>query len=127
LAGALLGGAVLAGTLLAGTLLAGCAGLSSQTAPGPRNGIWEGSGQGWGGEIRVRLHVNSTLIQGIEIVSHNEDPLTGGEAMEELLELVLDYQSADLDAVSGATESSAGFLSAVEEALTRSRSAGPDS
>jgi uncharacterized protein with FMN-binding domain len=32
----------------------------------------------------------------------------------------LDYQSADLDAVSGATLSSAGFLAAVEDALDRS-------
>jgi uncharacterized protein with FMN-binding domain len=43
--------------------------------------------------------------------------------MAELTELVLDYQSTDIDAVSGATESSAGFLAAVEDAL--GRAAGP--
>jgi uncharacterized protein with FMN-binding domain len=41
--------------------------------------------------------------------------------MEELLELVLEYQSTGLDGISGATESSAGFLAAVEDALSRAR------
>jgi fumarate reductase flavoprotein subunit len=89
----------------------------------PRNGVWEGSGRGWGGDIRVRLRINSSLIQDLELVSHREDPVIGGEAMAELLELVLDYQSAGLDAVSGATETSAGFLEAVEDALNRAASA----
>jgi fumarate reductase flavoprotein subunit/urocanate reductase len=67
----------------------------------------------------VEVRIASGLIQEIGIVSHREDPFTGGEAMAELLELVLDYQTTDLDAVSGATESSAAFLTAVEEALRR--------
>jgi uncharacterized protein with FMN-binding domain len=83
-----------------------------------------GSGRGWGGEIRVLLRINSSLIQEIEILPHSEDPFIGGEAMGELLELVLDYQSAGLDAVSGATESSAGFLAAVEDALNRAGRSG---
>jgi uncharacterized protein with FMN-binding domain len=39
--------------------------------------------------------------------------------MEELLEAVLSAGSADVDAVSGATGSSAGFLEAVEDAMAR--------
>jgi fumarate reductase flavoprotein subunit len=100
-------------------LLGGCAGGGAVKGEDPRDGVWEGSGQGWGGEIRVRLRLSSSLIQEIEILPHREDPFIGGEALGELLELVLDYQSAGLDAVSGATESSAGFLAAVEDALNR--------
>jgi fumarate reductase flavoprotein subunit len=107
-------------------LPAGCAGGPARgESSGLRDGVWEGSGQGWGGEIRLLLRINSALIQGIELISHNEDPFTGGEAMEELLELVLDYQGTGLDAVSGATESSAGFLAAVEDALDRAGGRGP--
>jgi fumarate reductase flavoprotein subunit len=117
-----------AAVLLAGILpisMLACAGpVVKAEGPDRHGGVWEGSGQGWGGEIRVRLRINSALIQEIEILPHNEDPYTGGEAMEELLELVLDYQSAGLDAVSGATESSAGFLAAVEDALSRARVSG---
>jgi fumarate reductase flavoprotein subunit len=113
--------AVLAAAVLAaGLLAAGCAGSASPTDP--RNGVWEGSGRGWGGEIRVRLRLGSSLIQGLEVVSHQEDPIIGGEAMAELLELVLDYQDTSLDAVTGATETSAGFLAAVEDALNRAAS-----
>jgi uncharacterized protein with FMN-binding domain len=110
----------LAGALLGCVFLGGCAGGAvREESPDLRNGVWEGTGQGWGGEIRLRLRINSALIQEIELVSHSEDPFIGGEAMGELLELVLDYQSAGLDAVSGATESSAGFLAAVEDALDK--------
>ncbi|MDR1374916.1 MAG: FMN-binding protein [Treponema sp.] len=112
-------GIVFSLVLLAGVFLLGCAGSASPGRLDPRDGTWEGSGRGWGGDIRVRLRINSALIQEIEVVSHNEDPVIGGEAMGELLELVLDYQSTGLDAISGATESSAGFLAAVEDALNR--------
>jgi fumarate reductase flavoprotein subunit len=107
-------------------LLGTCAGGGAVKGEGPglRDGVWEGSGQGWGGEIRVRLRINSALIQEIEILPHQEDPFIGGEALGELLELVLDYQSTGLDAVSGATESSTGFLAAVEDALNRAGGAG---
>jgi uncharacterized protein with FMN-binding domain len=83
--------------------------------------VWEGSGRGYRGEIRVQVSAGAALIQGIEISAHREDPLIGGAAMEELLELVLEYQTTDLDGISGATESCAGFLAAVEDALNRTR------
>jgi uncharacterized protein with FMN-binding domain len=68
----------------------------------------------------VQVRIASALIQGIEIGAHDEDPFIGGAAMEELLEQVLEYQTVDLDAISGATQSSTGFLAAVEDALGRS-------
>jgi uncharacterized protein with FMN-binding domain len=101
-------------------LFLGCAGDVSR-AGNYRNGTWEGSGQGYRGEIRVQVSVGAALIQGIEMGAHQEDPLIGGTAMEELLELVLEYQTTDLDVISGATESGTGFLAAVEDALNRSR------
>jgi uncharacterized protein with FMN-binding domain len=84
-----------------------------------RDGVWEGLGRGYRGNILVRLTVAGGLIRDIEIVEHGEDPALGGEAMAELLEQTLAYGPAETDAVSGATESSRGFLSAVEDALRR--------
>ena len=80
-----------------------------------------GTGQGFRGPIAVAVQVEGrssgyTLV-GIEILSHSEDPFIGGSAMEELLELALDGNTTDLDAIAGATESSMGFLSALEDAL----------
>jgi uncharacterized protein with FMN-binding domain len=41
----------------------------------------------------------------------------GGEAIEELIDTVVGYNSTDVDAVSGATETSKGFLEAVYNAI----------
>jgi uncharacterized protein with FMN-binding domain len=80
-------------------------------------GVYEGVGQGFRGTVCVAVEVDDSGILGIGILSHDDDPLIGGAAMEELLELVLEVNPADIDAVSGATESGEGFLAAVEDAL----------
>jgi uncharacterized protein with FMN-binding domain len=100
-------------------LAAACVGGEYRTETAYRDGLWTGTGRGYGGEIHVQVRIASGLIQAIEISAHNEDPLIGEEAMTELLEQVLDYQSTDLDALSGATATGAGFLAAVEDALDR--------
>jgi uncharacterized protein with FMN-binding domain len=105
------------GALGLACLVLACAGGEYRTGTAYRDGVWTGTGRGYGGEIRVQVRISSGLIQEIGITAHNEDPLIGEEAMGELLELVLDYQSTNLDALSGATGTSTGFLAAVEDAL----------
>ena len=107
-------------------LAGGCAGVhipggpSAQperppaTLPAKR---FEGTGQGFRGPIRVAVETDGEIILGIDILDHGDDPLVGGAAMEELREQVLDENTTSLDALSGASESSAGFLQAVENAL----------
>ena len=117
-------------------LLSGCAAFKNRPQTGSpftralqeglsagdyRDGVWEGTAPGYRGSIRVLVNIAGAQIQGIEVAEHREDPAVGGAAMEELLDLVLEYNSTDLDAVSGATESSAGFLAAVEAALRSAR------
>jgi len=80
-------------------------------------GIYEGTGQGYRGSIHVEVEVSSAGIEDIRITGHSETAYPGTAAMEELLELVLETGSTELDAVSGASFSSAGFLEAVEDAL----------
>ena len=83
------------------------------------DGIYEGTGRGYRGPIRVEVLIEGGSIWAIGILSSNEDPAVGGIAIEELLDLVLEYGTTDLDAVSGATESSKGFLEAVENAIIK--------
>ena len=100
------------------TALGGCAGLPDA----PRGGVYDGVGEGYRGPIHVRVETGAGGgILGIEIRDHREDPLVGGLALEELLEAVLSSGSTHVDGVSGATESGAGFLAAVEDALSRSK------
>jgi uncharacterized protein with FMN-binding domain len=86
-----------------------------------RDGVYEGTGQGYRGPVLVRLRLKAGEIVELEILDHQDDMFAGGPAMEELAELVLEYNTAGLDGISGATESSAGFLAAVEDALTQAR------
>jgi fumarate reductase flavoprotein subunit len=98
-------------------LIPGCLGTGSIREVGYIPGIYEGTGQGYRGPIHVEVELSSTGIEDITITGHSEGAYPGGAAMEELLEAVLETGATELDAVSGATFSSAGFLEAVEDAL----------
>jgi len=104
-------------TLVLIILLCGCAALSRQQAPAGK--VFEGTGQGYRGLIAVQVCVDDGTITEIVVVDSDEDRNVGVPAMEELIELVILYNSADIDAVSGATETSRGFLEAVRSAILR--------
>jgi len=78
--------------------------------------VLEGIGIGYRGPIHVRLRINNGSITEIEVDSI-EDRFVGGAAIEELIDLIIEYNNTDVDVVTGATETSKGFLSAVENAI----------
>jgi fumarate reductase flavoprotein subunit len=82
-------------------------------------GAYEGVGEGHGGEIRVSVVVTDSRIEKIQVLSQDETPMIGDAAIEELTAAVINANSTGVDAVSGASESSAGFLAAVEDALSK--------
>ena len=100
-------------------LPSGCAGTKQRagTPPGPADGIYEGSATGYRGIIRVQVRMEAGAITEIIIIDSREDQNVGGAAMEELAEYITMYNTTSIDAVSGATESSKGFLLAVENAI----------
>ncbi|MCL2179509.1 MAG: FMN-binding protein [Treponema sp.] len=85
----------------------------------PDDQFFEGTGQGYRGPVTVRVRMNGSSVTDIVIVDSAEDKFAGGSAMDELIDLVIMYNSTDIDVVSGATESSRGFLEAVENAILR--------
>ncbi|MDR0487070.1 MAG: FMN-binding protein [Treponema sp.] len=96
--------------------VSGCIALGGSYETGTGR-VYEGEGQGYRGPIRVLVHIDGGRITEIEIVDSTEDIFVGGQAIEELLDMVTAYNTTDLDAISGATESSKGFLEAVENAI----------
>jgi hypothetical protein len=101
-------------------ILYACSGLSFRSL-GYRYtpGIYEGTAPGFRSQVRAVVQVDENGIVGIEL-HHEDDAEIGGAAMEELLELVLEGNSTeDIDVETGATESSLGFLFAVDDALTK--------
>jgi urocanate reductase len=101
--------------------LTGCAAFGSGSRTGQQaaagNVVYEGTGHGYRGPVRVQVRMKRGSITAIEIIDSREDFSVGQAAMEELMDMVILYNTTDLDAVSGATESSKGFLEAVENAI----------
>jgi len=79
--------------------------------------LYQGSAMGYRGMIHVRVGFEQGTITEITVVESREDQSIGGAAIEELTDLVLMYNTTELDAVSGATETSKGFLEAIENAI----------
>ncbi|MBR4162767.1 MAG: flavocytochrome c [Solobacterium sp.] len=89
-------------------------------------GTYEGEEAGFGGEnspIHVSVTLSDDAIESIEYTADAETPTVGGAALPQLVEAVLAAQSTQIDGVSGATFTSNGFFTAVNEAL---ESAGVD-
>jgi len=79
--------------------------------------FFQGAAMGYRGMIHVRVGFEQGTITEITVVESREDQAIGGAAIEELTDLVLMYNTTELDAVSGATETSKGFLEAIENAI----------
>jgi fumarate reductase flavoprotein subunit len=79
--------------------------------------LYQGSAMGYRGMIHVRVGFEQGTITEITVIESREDQAIGGAAIEELTDLVLMYNTTELDAVSGATETSKGFLEAIENAI----------
>ncbi|MBO6163447.1 MAG: FMN-binding protein [Lachnospiraceae bacterium] len=109
-----------AGALLAETAPAETEAETSAAASGSidvADGVYEGSANGFGGQIRVRVTVADGKITAIEILSADgEDPAFLNRA-KRVIDAMLAGQTTKVDTVSEATYSSRGIIAAVENAL----------
>lgn len=85
------------------------------------DGIYEGSGDGFGGEIKVRLTVKDKKLQSAEILSAENETKDYLESAKKILDDAVKQQSTDVDTVSGATLSSNGIISAMKDALANGK------
>lgn len=82
------------------------------------DGTFTGTAEGYGGELEVEVTIENDEITGIEVVSHSETEGLGDEAFDDVIGQIIDNQSTDdVEAVSGATESSNAVVNAVDNAL----------
>ena len=80
------------------------------------SGDFEGTAKGYGGDINVKVTMENGVITGID-VDQKETGAVGGAGILRIKEEVIAKNTTDLDNVSGATISSAAFLSAVKNAI----------
>ncbi|MDR1837675.1 MAG: FMN-binding protein [Treponema sp.] len=95
-------------------VVSGCAVLGGSI---PAGDVREGTGQGYRGPIVVQVRLSGGSVAEITVVDSVEDRFVGEAAIEDLIDTVIDYNSADIDVVSGATITSNGFLEAVRNAI----------
>ena len=100
------------------TLLAAAVGLMSAAAVAAPV-TTQGTGVGKHGDMTVAVTFDNGRIQAIEIVKEAENPVLAKKVYTDLKAAVITSNSADLDAISGATFSSKGFLDAVKDAAKK--------
>lgn len=95
---------------------------AEEAAKGPyKDGVFQGEGEGYGGKILVSITVEDGWITDMTVEEHaGEDPAYYMLA-ESLLDKIVEAQSAEIDAASGATLSSAGIKQAAADALEKAK------
>lgn len=83
-------------------------------------GTYEGEGQGHGGAIKVAVSVDSDKITKIDVTESAESDFSE-QAVQEIIKRVLDKNSAEIDSVSGASETSEGLIAAIAAALSKAQ------
>ncbi|AOM84391.1 FMN-binding protein [Salisediminibacterium beveridgei] len=81
------------------------------------DGVYETTGEGYNDDIVVETTIENGEITNVEILSHDESDGISDDAINDLPDLIVENNSANVDGVSGATYSSGGIISAVEAAL----------
>lgn len=74
---------------------------------------------GMGGEVIVKVKMDGTKIDAIEIVKHMETKGICEKAIEQIPLTIIEKQTVEVDAVSGATMTSNGIKNAVADALSK--------
>ncbi len=85
------------------------------------DGTYTGSGAGYNGILTVEVTVSGGKITEIEITDTSDDTAFLNNASAGVIPAVLAQQSTAVDTVSGATFSSNGILSAVDDALSKAQ------
>ncbi|HEX3038693.1 MAG TPA: FMN-binding protein [Caproiciproducens sp.] len=94
---------------------------SSSAAPSAngsyKDGTYSGTGNGFRGATTVSVVVAGGKITEVSVESYQDDDRFFNRAYSEVTQEIISSQSAEVDAVSGATFSSNGIMSAVADAL----------
>lgn len=109
------------GLLISAALLFGCAETLIIGSPLGHvelvDGVYEGSYRGGPNSALVKVTIKDNMIVNIEIVTHRA--WKGKKAELPILKRIIENQSTDVDAVSGATNSSRVIMNAVQKAIEK--------
>lgn len=86
-------------------------------APSAEGGTFEGTAQGFGGDVTAKVTVSGKEITALEFVAEGETPAIGGAALEAIQKEVLKKQTTEVDVIAGATVTSKAAVEAINAAL----------
>lgn len=81
------------------------------------DGTFQGTGQGFGGEMVVEAAVEEGKITAVSVISHEDTPSIANKALDTMIQRVISSNSLNVDTVTGATRTSKGFLDALKDAF----------
>ncbi len=84
-------------------------------------GAYSSVEKGFGGDVKVTVTVDTEKITDVSIEGEKETPTIGGAAFEKLSESIMNSQSAEVDAVSGATVTSNAVIAAAKKAIAKAK------
>lgn len=84
-------------------------------------GTYTGESQGYAGTVSVTITTDGKSITEVSVVGEKETPAIGGAALSTLQDAILEAQSPEVDAVSGATYTSTGVLEAAKSAFEKAK------
>lgn len=82
-----------------------------------KDGTYEGSGKGFGGQIVVSVTIKDGSISDIQIKEAKNEDSAYLDNAKKIIDTMKQKQTADVDVASGATYSSKGIIAAVQNAL----------
>ena len=104
---------VLAIVLVIAMSLSGCAKSGGKYVAG----TYSGEAEGFGGTVTVTITVSDSKIEKVDVAGDKETESIGGAALGTLAEKIMEKQSAEIDAVAGASVTSAAVKEAAAAAI----------
>ncbi|NKZ27710.1 flavocytochrome c [Vagococcus lutrae] len=101
-------------SLLAIVLLASCGTKAAKEQ------VFEGTGNGKHGDIKVEVTMKDNHIEDIKVLNHGENKVLAEPVYEELEQTIINQNSTEVDVVTGSTATSEGYLEAVNDAIKKS-------
>jgi uncharacterized protein with FMN-binding domain len=85
-----------------------------------KDGVYTGEADGFRPGIKVSIEIKNNSIISVEVIEHNEvNSRFYQKALDSIPQAILDNQSPNVDATSGATFTSTGIMNAVNDALSQ--------
>lgn len=84
-----------------------------------KEGIYEGTGQGYHGDIKVTVVTDKYKIKEVKILEHQETPELCDIVYDKIPKKVIKANRAEVDVVAGASYTSQGLIDAIKDAVNK--------